>query len=807
MDEQKIIPQVIEEEMKTSYLDYAMSVIVGRALPDVRDGLKPVHRRVLYTMWENGLLHNKPFRKSANVVGMCMAKYHPHGDSSIYDTLVRMAQDFSLRYPLIQGQGNFGSVDGDSAAAMRYTEARLSKISEHLLMDIDKKTVDFRDNFDGSLKEPTVLPAKLPNLLINGSTGIAVGMATNIPPHNLREITDATIKIIDNPEITTEELIRIVPGPDFPTGGIVSVNNSLVSAYKYGRGKVSVKAVIEEEGDNTLIISEIPYMVNKSHLIEQIADLVKSKRVEEIKNIRDESDRDGIRVVIELKSGSNRGVVLNKLYAYTRLKVSFGIIMLSIVNGAPKVLGLKSMLEEFIKHRKDVVRKRTQFDFNRAKARQHVLEGLIVALNNVDDVVKKIKASETVDAAKNILMRDYDLSEVQAKSILEMRLQKIASLEQKKIRTEQQELAVLIERLSGILASKQKIFNIIKDELTMIRDVFGDERRSKIVHDEVEESFDIKDLIDDEPVVVTVTHAGYIKRLPIATYKTQGRGGRGVVATGTRDEDFVEDVFIASTHSYLLCFTNKGRVDWLKVYNIPEGSRQSRGKPIVNLLNLRDGEKVTAIISLKEFSEGSFLVMSTKKGVVKKTESLAYSKPRKGGIIAVSLDKGDELVNVVSTDGKNDLILGTKNGMATRFKEVDVRSVGRSARGVRGITLSGDDEVVRLVVAKNDQDLLTITENGFGKRTPINDYRLISRGGKGVLDIKTNERNGKVVSVRVVKENDQIMLISRKGICIRMPAKNVSRIGRNTQGVRIMKLDAGDRVVAAAKIVEEVLGD
>ncbi|MBW2963152.1 DNA gyrase subunit A [Candidatus Woesearchaeota archaeon] len=797
----KVIPQVIEEEMKQAYVDYAMSVIVGRALPDVRDGLKPVHRRILFAMQQMGMLHNKPYKKSARIVGEVLGKYHPHGDTAVYDTMVRMAQDFSLRYPLIDGQGNFGSIDGDRAAAMRYTEARLKKIAEEMLQDIEKETVNFQDNFDGSLKEPTVLPSKVPNLLINGSAGIAVGMATNVPPHNLKEVSEGAIALIDNPELSSLQLMEKIPGPDFPTGAHIVGKQGIVEAYTKGRGKVIVKGVSEVK-DDRIIVTEIPYMVNKAMLIEQIADLVRDKKIEGIRNIRDESDREGIRIVIELKSGADSDVVLNQLYKYSRLRVTFGIYLLALVDNEPKLLTLKNMLNHYIKHRQTVVRKRTEFDLKKAEERAHVLEGLIVAINNIDEVIPGIRKSKTVEDAKNFLMSSYDLTEVQAKAILEMKLQKLASLEQEKTKKEHEDLLILVKSLKEVLADEKKILGIIKEELIDLKEKYGDERRT-LIHEQEERSFEMEELIKEEDMVVTITHSGYIKRLPVGVYKTQRRGGKGVIAAGTKEEDFVEDLFVASTHSYLLFFTNKGQLHWLKVYDIPLGGRGARGRPVVNLIGLKEGEKVTAVVPVREFKEGNYLVMGTKKGVVKKSSLMDFSRPRRGGIRAINFDEGDELIGVVLTDGEKQIIMATRNGIAIRFKESDVRAMGRTAMGVRGIRLKGSDEVVGMCVAEDDKSLLTVTEKGFGKRSKVSDYRLINRGGRGVINLKITEKNGKVIAVKSVIDDDQLMFISKHGIAIRMKARDISVIGRATQGVRIMRLGEGDKVMAVAKIIAE----
>lgn len=803
--EERIISREIEKEMKSSYLDYAMSVIVGRALPDVRDGLKPVHRRILYAMNDLGMFFNKPFKKSARIVGDCLGKYHPHGDTAVYDAMVRMVQPFSLRYPLINGQGNFGSIDGDSAAAMRYTEARLQKIAGEMLQDIDKETVKFTDNFDSSLKEPTVLPAKLPNLLINGSSGIAVGMATNIPPHNLSEVGNAVIATIDNPDISAGGLREYIKGPDFPTGGIICGINGIRCAYEQGRGRVVVRARadIEEKGKReVIIVTEIPYMVNKSMLIEEIANLVRDKRITGISDLRDESDREGMRIVIELKHGANTEIVLNQLYKHSRMQTTFGVIMLSLVDNKPVVLNLKSMISEFIKHRQIVVRRRTKFDLKKAETRAHILEGLTIALDHIDDVVAKIKASKNVEEAKTVLMADYGLSEEQSKAILEMRLQKLASLEQQKIKDEHKVIKERINKLKSVLASEQEILNIIKQETQELIDSYGDKRRTAINLDFEDEDIDIEDLIKPEDMVVTITHAGYVKRLTLDTYREQRRGGKGKIATGTKEEDFVEDVFVANTHDYILFFTNQGKVKWLKVYKIPEAGRLAKGIPLVNLLAFAEGERAAACVRVKEFKE-MFVVMCTKKGRIKKTAIEEFSRPRKGGIMAIDLREGDELINTILTDGNQQILIATRLGQAVKFKESDVRPMGRTAAGVKGISLRSGDVVVDMVKAADDLALLTITENGYGKRTKISDYRLTRRGSIGVRNIITSQRNGNVITVKAVPDDIGLLFMSRDGIAIRTKASGISIIGRNTQGVKLMNLAAGDKVVAAAKIVNE----
>ncbi len=798
--ELQVVPRVIESEMKEAYVNYAMSVIVGRALPDIRDGLKPVHRRILYAMYQMGMFHNKPFKKSARIVGEVLGKWHPHGDTAVYDSLVRMAQDFSLRYPLIKGQGNFGSIDGDSAAAMRYTEAKLNKQAEEILADIEKNTVDFRDNFDGSLQEPIILPTKLPQLLINGSSGIAVGMATNIPPHNINEICDGIIASIDNPEITVQELMQIIPGPDFPTGGEVGCGNGLLQAYTNGRGKVTIKAVTHIEGDK-IVITEIPYMVNKTEMITQIADLVRDKRIIWVRNINDESDRDGIRVVIDLKKDADANVILNQLYQFSRMKVSFGLNLLALVKDEPKTMGLKDFIEQHIEHRKEVIVRRTKYDLDQAEKRIHILEGLLVALDNIDPVVQGIKQSKTVEDARDFLMNNYALTDVQAKAILEMRLQKLASLEQEKIRIEHKELLEMVKYYQKILSSEEMVLGLIKDELKQIKEQYGDGRRSKIVHSE-DEDIDLEELIEESIVVVTMTNSGYVKRLPLDTYKTQRRGGKGIKAAGMKEEDFVESLYVVSTHDYLLYLTDQGQLYWLKVYHIPEGSRQSKGKHISNLLELKQGEKINAIIPVRNFEEG-YLFMATRQGTVKKTHLQDFANLRKGGIRALTLDEGDELVGVKYTTGHNEMILATREGQANRFDEETVRPMGRTARGVRGIRLEKGDEVIGMLAAEEEMNILTLTEKGYGKRTPVSEYRLCNRGGKGVTNIKITEKNGPVKVVMLVDGKEEIMIASKQGIGIRVKCADISVIGRATQGVRIIRLAEGDELAAAAKIIVE----
>lgn len=797
---QKIVSRVIEREMKEAYVNYAMSVIVGRALPNVNDGLKPVHRRILYAMYDLDMLHNKPFKKCARIVGEVLGKYHPHGDTAVYEALVRMAQDFSLRYPLIKGQGNFGSIDGDNPAAMRYTEAKLNQLAEEMLVDIEKDTVNFKDNFDGTLKEPQVLPSKLPNLLINGSSGIAVGMATNIPPHNIKEVCSAIIAAIDNPHLSIQELMKIIPAPDFPTGGEVSGGSDLLHAYEYGRGKVIIKSVVEFE-EGKIIIKEIPYQVNKLELIEQIATLVKEKKVSGIRDINDESDREGIRIVIHLKKEVDANIILNQLYMYSRLKTSFGINILALVNNQPKTLSLKELLLHHINHRKDVIVRRTKYDLKQAQSRVHILEGLLIALDSVDKVVAGIKSSRTIDEAKEFLMTAFSLTEIQAKAILEMRLQRLASLEQQKIRDEHSETLKMIKLYQEILSSELKVLNLIKEEIMEISNKYGDKRRSKVMGSEYEE-VDLEKLIKEEPMIVTMTRSGYIKRLSIDNYKTQRRGGKGVKAAEMKEEDFVEKIYITSTHAYLLFFTDKGQVYWLKVYQVPEGSRQAKGQHIANLLEKSNDEKITAVIPVRDFKEG-FLFMATKKGTVKKTELVEFSHLRRGGIKAVELDPGDNLVGVNYTANDKEIILATKKGLANRFDEKDVRPMGRTARGVRGIRLSSDDEVVGMLAAEEGKNILTITEKGYGKITPVSEYRLCNRGGKGVVNIKSTEKNGPVKVVMLVDGKEELMLISKLGIGIRIKCADISIIGRATQGVRVMRLNEGDSLAAAAKIVPD----
>ena len=791
--------------MKVSYLDYAMSVIIGRALPEVRDGMKPVHRRILYAMYKEGLLPNKKYSKSAGVVGEVLKKYHPHGDSAVYDAMVRLAQDFNMRYPLVDGQGNFGSLDGDPAAAYRYTEARLAKIAEEMLADIEKETVDFTPNFDDTTEEPTVLPARIPNLLINGSSGIAVGMATNIPPHNLGEVIDGLIMLLENPDTTINDLIAIIKGPDFPTGAVIHGTQGIIDAYNTGRGliKVRAKARIEREAKSgdSIIISEIPYQLNKSRLIEKIAELVREKKLEGISDIRDESDRnDAVRIVLELKRGEVPQVVLNNLYKHTQMESTFGIIMLALANGQPRVMDLKRILDHFIQHRRDVVIRRTRFELRKAEERAHILEGLKIALDHLDEIIALIRNSKTPDEAKTGLMTNYPLSAIQAQAILDMRLQRLTGLERDKIIRDYEEILKEIERLRAILGSEALVTQIIKQELLEIRNKYADERKTEIVPETAD--LTIEDLITEEEMVITVTHYGYIKRLALSTYRSQRRGGKGLTGMETREEDYVEQLFIGSTHDYMLFFSNFGRLYWLKTYQIPESSRTAKGKAMVNLFPLADGERISTAISVKDFKDG-YLVMFTKAGIVKKTKLDEYSNPRSKGIIAVNLDEGDELIVVSRTSGKSDLVIGTKNGLAIRFKEEDVRSVGRTARGVIGIRLTEGDEVVSANVIEERTTLLTVTEKGLGKRTNIDGYPVHRRGGRGVISIKVVEKGGNAVGLIQVQDEDEIVLITNGGMVIRMPARNISVLGRNTQGVKLMDLDPEDRIVSMGRVVEE----
>jgi len=801
----KILPIKIEDEMQKSYIDYAMSVIVGRALPDVRDGLKPVHRRILYSMYKIGMVPEKPHKKSAHVVGDVLAKYHPHGDSAVYDAMVRMAQPFSTRYPLVDGHGNFGSVDGDSAAAMRYTEVRMAKIAIELLADIEKNTIDYIPNYDESLEEPVVLPSRYPNLLVNGSSGIAVGMATNIPPHNLREVINGVIALIDQPDITSIDLMKFINGPDFPTGGIIMGKRGIRQAYETGRGVIKVRAKTQIEkmnnGKMRIVATELPYQVNKAKLIEKIADLVRDKKVDGITDLRDESDRTGMRVVIELRRDINPQVVLNQLYKNTQLQETFGTIMLAIVDGEPKVLNLKEVLFHYLEHQKDVVVRRTKFELAKAEERAHIVEGLKIALDNIDAVIKTIRSSRTTEEARNNLISRFSLSEKQAQAILEMRLQRLTGLEREKLDEEYKVLMEKIEYFRSVLADEGMVYDIIKEEISIIRDKYSDERRTEIsVSDD---KLEMEDLIADEDVVITISHTGYIKRMPTDTYKSQRRGGKGITAMTTKGEDFVEQLFITSTHNYLMFFTNKGKVYRLKVYEIPEASRQSKGTAIINLLYINGDEQITTVIPVKEYTTNWYLFAATQKGIVKKTDLSEYDTSRKDGIIAISLADDDELMGVQLTDGNQDVILVTKEGLSIRFNEQDVRSMGRTAHGVRGIRLDNDDEVVGMDIIRNDSQLLVITDKGYGKRSPVEEYRTQSRGGKGIITLRITPRNGKLVGTKVVKEGEEIMIISKEGIIIRLKTDDISSMSRTTQGVLIMRVGEEDAVVAIARVVAE----
>ena len=794
----------IEQEMKTAYLDYSMSVIVGRALPDVRDGLKPVHRRILYAMFREGLLHNKKYSKSAGVVGEVLKKYHPHGDSAVYDTMVRMAQDFNMRYPLVDGQGNFGSVDGDPAAAYRYTEARLTKLAEELLADIDKETVDFVPNFDETTVEPSVLPTRVPNLLINGSAGIAVGMATNIPPHNLSEVVDGIVMMIDNPEIAIQDLMAAIKGPDFPTAGFIHGYEGIRQAYLTGRGIIQMRAraTIEEgKGDReSIVVTELPYQVNKARLLERIAELVQDKKITGISEIRDESDREGMRVVIDLKKGELSNVVLNQLYKHTAMQSTFGVIMLALVNNQPRILNLRKLLSNFIQHRREVVVRRTKYDLKKAEERAHILLGLKIALENLDAVIALIKASTSPEEARTGLMREFKLSEIQAQAILDMRLQRLTGLERDKIIAEYEEVLKEIARLNQILASDALVMKIIRDELLALKEEYGDERRTEIVAQTSE--LDIEDLIKDEEMVITISHAGYIKRNALTTYRAQKRGGKGKIGMETKEEDFVERLFTATTHSYILFFTNKGRVYWLKVHQIPEAGRQAKGKAIVNLIQLGREERVTAALPIREFTPGHFILMATKQGIIKKTELESYSHPRPSGIIAITLEEGDELISAEVTDGKRDVFLGTRDGLSIRFSETDVREIGRTGKGVIGIRLEEGNEVVGMEIVRDDSTILTVTENGYGKRSTLEDYRSQGRGGKGIITIKITEKNGRVTGMAQVSGDDEILLITSNGKVLRIRARDISVQGRNTQGVRLFDIEENDKVVSFANVVD-----
>lgn len=799
----KVLTRNLEKEMRESYIDYSMSVIVGRALPDVRDGLKPVHRRVLYSMFEQGITPDKPHKKCARVVGDVLGKYHPHGDRSVYDTLVRMAQDFSMRYTLVDGHGNFGSIDGHKAAAMRYTEARLHKYALEMMADINKNTVDFVDNYDGEEKEPTVLPAKLPNLLVNGSSGIAVGMATNIPPHNLTEVIDGLVMLIDNPAATIDELMTKIPGPDFPTAGIILGTEGIKDAYHTGRGAIKLRArtVIEQmnNGKQRILVTELPYQVNKAQLIEKIAELVQLKKIEGITDLRDESDKDGMRIVIEVKREANASVILNQLFKHTQLQTTFGVIILALVNGVPKILNLKEVMEHYLRHQEEVIVRRSRFDLEKAQARAHIVEGLRIALDFIDEVIATIRASHS--DAKEKLMEKFNLSELQAQAILEMRLRALQGMEREKLDAEYKELIKTIAYLTEVLNNEKLVFYIIKDELKQIQEKYGDHRRTIITKDDSELSDE--DLIAEEDMVITITNNGYIKRLNTNTYRQQRRGGRGVTAMTTKQEDFVEQLFITTTHHYLMVFTNKGRAYRLKVHEIPEAGRQAKGTAIVNLLSLTGDDKVAAVIPVKEYTDDLYLFMATAKGVVKKSVLSEYDSSRRDGLIAINLDDDDELIGVKLTNGSEEIILSTSKGAAIRFNEEDVRPMGRATRGVRGITLELGDRVVSMDSMQENGELLVLSENGYGKRTPLVNFRITHRGGKGVYALRCNEKTGHLVAIEVVRPGDEMMIISREGVIIRINVNDISEQGRYAQGVRVIKLGDGDSVVDMAKVVSK----
>ncbi|NRR24920.1 DNA gyrase subunit A [Brevibacillus sp. MS2.2] len=791
----------ISHEMRESFISYAMSVIVSRALPDVRDGLKPVHRRILYAMHDMGLTPDKPFRKSANVVGEVMANYHPHGDSSIYEAMVRMAQDFNMRYMLVEGQGNFGSVDGDPAAAMRYTESRFSKLALELLRDIDKETVDFTPNYDGRKEEPVVLPSRFPNLLLNGASGIAVGMATNIPPHNLTEVVDGVIAMIDNPDITIQDLMKIIKGPDFPTAGEILGYSGIRRAYETGRGSIIMRAKtqIEEDGKGKprIIVTEIPYQVNKARLVEKIAELVREKKIEGITDLRDESDRKGMRIVMELRRDVIPKVVLNNLFKHTQMQSTFGVNMLALVDSRPRVLNLRDMLFYYLEHQRVIIRRRTEYDLKQAEARAHILEGLRIALDHIDEIISLIRSSQTTEEARTGLMENYSLSYEQAQAILDMRLQRLTGLEREKIENEYQELMVKIAELRSILADEAKIYAIIREELGEIKEKFGDARRTEITFDE--NHIEDADLIPEEDVVITLTHDGYIKRLPVSTYRSQKRGGRGVQGLGTKDDDFVEHLYITNSHDYIMFFTSKGKAYRLKGFEIPDLSRTAKGTPIINLIQIEKGERVSAVIPVKEFDQEHFLFFATKKGIIKKTTLESYENIRKGGLIAVNLREDDELIGVRLTDGQQEIIMGTHKGMSVRFNEGDVRTMGRNATGVKGITLDDDDDVIDMDVIKPNAEVLIVTANGYGKRTPVDEYRIQSRGGKGIKTHNVTDRSGPVVGLKVVEPEEDLMIITTSGIIIRTEMKGISVMGRYTQGVKLIRLSENEQVGSVAK--------
>ncbi|UOF91764.1 DNA gyrase subunit A [Fodinisporobacter ferrooxydans] len=802
-EKERLLERDISQELRESFIDYAMSVIVSRAIPDVRDGLKPVHRRILYAMYEVGMTPDKPYKKSARVVGDVLAKYHPHGDSAVYDALVRMAQDFSTRYILVDGHGNFGSIDGDSAAAMRYTEARMSSIAMELLRDINKETVDFGPNYDDSEKEPLVLPSRYPNLLVNGSSGIAVGMATNIPPHNLREVIDGVLLMIENSEVTTADLMKVIKGPDFPTAATILGKDGIKSAYETGRGSITMRAETTiEEGSNgkvRIIVNEIPYQVNKAKLVEKIAELTRDKKIDGITDLRDESDRNGMRIVIELRRDVKPQVVLNNLFKHTALQSTFGVNMLALVNGEPRILPLRDTIYHYLEHQKTVIRRRTQFDLNKAEARAHILEGLRIALDHLDAVITLIRSSQTTEEARTGLMTEFSLSEEQAQAILDMRLQRLTGLEREKIENEYNELLKLIAELRAILADEQKVLGVIREELVAIRDKFGDERRTKILAAEGE--FDEGDLIPIEDVAITITHQGYVKRIPVSAYRSQKRGGRGVTAMGTKEEDFVEQLYVTSSHDYIFFFTNKGKVYRIKAYEIPELGRSAKGTPIINLLNIEQGEQVSAVIPVKEITAETFVFMATKKGIVKRTSLDEFSNIRKGGLIALNIREDDELIGVRVTDGQQQIIMGTKLGMSIRFSESDVRVMGRIATGVKGIQLSSEDVLIDMDVVRHDADVLVVTSHGYGKRTPIDDYREQTRGGKGIKTLNVTQKNGYIVALKVVNSEDDLMIITNSGVMIRLRINEISELGRYTQGVKLISLKDEEEVMNVARVV------
>lgn len=812
MAREKIIPITIEDEMQSSYIDYSMSVIVSRALPDVRDGLKPVHRRALYGMSELGMLHNRGYKKSARIVGEVLGKYHPHGDSAVYDTIVRMVQDFSLRYPLVDGQGNFGSVDGDSAAAMRYTEVRMDRIAEELLTDINKDTVDYQPNFDDTLQEPTVLPGALPNLLVNGSSGIAVGMATNMAPHNLTEVVDGIVAYVQNPDIEMKELMQHITAPDFPTGGIIYGYEGVKEAYETGRGKVTIRARANTEelrgGREQIVVTEIPYQVNKSSLVQKIAELVRDEKITEISEVRDESDREGMRLVIILKRSANAGVVLNQLYKYTQMQTTFGIINLALVQGRPKVMHLKELIHHYVEHRIEIIIRRTIHDLEAAEARAHILEGLKIALDNLDEVIKTIRAAKNPQIANVELRKKFALTDIQAKAILEMRLQKLTGLEREKIDTEYREIVEKIEKFRIILSDRTKQTGIVIEELEDLKARYGDERRTQIVYSA--EDFNVEDMIADEDVVVTISNKGFIKRMPVSGYRRQRRGGKGMKGTTTRDEEYVEHLFVATNHNYILFFTEKGKCYWLKVYEIPEGGRLARGRAIVNLIEIEKDDAIKAFVPVKTLSDEEYvksqsIVMSTREGQIKKTSLEAYSRPRRDGIIAINIREGDSLLGAELTDGDSNIILANRNGRAIRFHESDVREMGRNTSGVRGMTLGSGDEIVDMVVIKNSHEatVLAISENGYGKRSLVDDYREQSRGGKGVITMKVTPKTGNLIALKEVTDQDDLMIITERGKVIRMSCSGIRTMGRNTQGVRIMRLDSDGAIAAVTRVVNE----